>query len=59
MSPILGLLLVGAVISTAIKVSVLVVGAKAYRARQQRNSAQTTGAPSPESTPPTAAEQAL
>lgn len=40
MSSILGLLLAGAVISTAIKVGVLVVGVKAYRARRRHNEAQ-------------------
>jgi len=40
MSSILSLLLAGAVISTAIKVGVLVVGIKAYRARRRQNEAQ-------------------
>ncbi|GEM_PF-2189434 len=40
MSSIVALLLVGAVVSTAIKVGILVVGVKAYRAKRQ-------GAPDP------------
>ena len=36
---ILGLLLAGAVVSTAIKVGVVAVGAKVYRARQRQREA--------------------
>lgn len=56
MSSILGLLLAGAVISTAIKVGVLVVSVNAYRARHRRNEAATPAdaTPAPSSEHPTA-----
>lgn len=59
MGSILGLLFVGAVVSTAIKVGVLVVGAKALREHRRRSStpatvAQADETPTPETEQPSA-----
>lgn len=52
---ILGLLLAGAVVSTAIKVGVVVVGAKVYRARQRQREAPAPSTPAEPTADPVAA----